>query len=94
MSDSECTIWLIVNIVLYMLQNLTEDKGRPKIVPSIASIDTVSSVKSPPPINNHFGHNEFEAKPENHTVSIKVTFNFITFICFFFFFQKSISLCI
>lgn len=68
-----------------MLQNLAEDKVRPKIVPSIASMDTVSSVKSPPPINNHFGHSEFEAKPENHTVSIKVTFkclseNYILYI--------------
>ncbi|XP_023707501.1 band 3 anion transport protein isoform X2 [Cryptotermes secundus] len=53
------------------LQNLAEDKVRPKIVPSIASMDTVSSVKSPPPVSNHFGHNEFEAKPENHTVEIK-----------------------
>jgi hypothetical protein len=52
-----------------MLQNLAEDKGRPKIVPSIASMDTVSSLKSPPPMNNHSGHNEFETKPENHTVS-------------------------
>lgn len=53
------------------LQNLAEDKGRPKIVPSIASMDTVSSLKSPPPMNNHSGHNEFETKPENHT-SIQV----------------------
>ena len=71
MSDSVCTIYLIVTIVLCMLQNLAEDKGKPKIVPSIASMDTVSSLKSPPPMNNHSGHNKFENKPENHTVSTK-----------------------
>jgi hypothetical protein len=54
-----------------MLQNLAEDKGKPKIVASVASMDTVSSLKSPPPVNNHTGHNEFETKPENHTVSIE-----------------------
>jgi hypothetical protein len=69
MSDSEYTLYFIVNVVLHILQNLAEDKGRPKIVPSIASIETVSSVKSPPPITNHFNHSEFETKPENHTVS-------------------------
>ncbi|XP_021924578.1 anion exchange protein 2 [Zootermopsis nevadensis] len=51
--------------------NLAEDKGKPKIVPSIASIETVSSVKSPPPINNHSGHGEFETKPENHIIDVK-----------------------
>jgi solute carrier family 4 anion exchanger 2 len=53
------------------LQNLAEDKGKPKIVPSVASMDTVSSLKSPPPMNNHSGHNEFESKPGSHT-SIQV----------------------
>jgi hypothetical protein len=69
MSDSEYALCLIVNVVLFVLQNLAEDKGRPKIVPSIASMETVSSVKSPPLINNHSGHSEFETKPENHVVS-------------------------
>jgi hypothetical protein len=50
---------------------LTEDKGKPKIVPSIASMDTIASLKSlqPQPKSNHSGHNEFATKPENHTVS-------------------------
>jgi len=74
-----------------MLQNLAEDKGKPKIVPSVASMDTVSSLKSPPPMNNHSGHNEFESKPGSHTVStegktvkyfISILFSKITyFIC-------------
>jgi len=92
MSDSVCNIYLIVTIVLGMLQNLAEDKGKPKIVSSIASMDTVSSLKSPPPVNNHSGHNEIETKPENHTVStegkivlkcfISILFSKITcFIC-------------
>jgi hypothetical protein len=87
MADSECTICHIVNIALCVLQNLAEDKGRPKIVPSLASIDTVSSLKSPPPIINHFGHSEYEAKPENHTVSTKVT---LIMCNFYLFFQKII----
>ena len=86
-----CTTYLIVTMVLCVLQNLTEDKGKPKIVPSVASMDTVSSLKSPPPMNNHSGHNEFETKPGSHTVStegktvkcfISVLFSKITyFIC-------------
>jgi hypothetical protein len=52
-----------------MLQNLAEEKGKPKIVPSIASTDTISSLKSSQQLNNRSGHNEFETKPDNHTVS-------------------------
>jgi hypothetical protein len=67
-----------------MLQNLAEDKGKPKIVPSIASMDTVSSLKSPPPMINHSGHNESETKPENHTVSTEGKIVLKCFISFCF----------
>ncbi|XP_069684208.1 band 3 anion transport protein-like isoform X3 [Periplaneta americana] len=53
------------------LQNLAEDKGKPKIVPSIASMDTVSSLKSPPPVNNHSNHGDFENKQDSHAVDMK-----------------------
>ncbi|XP_063244472.1 band 3 anion transport protein isoform X2 [Bacillus rossius redtenbacheri] len=57
------------NVASYTsLQNLNEEKGKPKIIPSNASFDTVATVKLS---NSHPAIVDTLGKPENHVVDVK-----------------------